>query len=133
MRCKNCGNEVPENSLNCPNCYREISNRDIGTVSNKTVRHADRILALLLAMVPAAFGFLGMGQFYQGRHSRGLGFLVAGLPLYVCIAFFISMYGTLTVGATFLAFGLTVALGIVYFAIFLIQLADTLAGTLMPL
>lgn len=133
MRCKNCGNEVPENSINCPSCYREINNRDRATVESKNIRNADRLVTFLLSLIPAAFGFLGMGQFYQGKYDKGLKFLIAGLPVYFTIYYLISIYGTLEVGVAFFALGATVLLCILYFIIFVIQLADAFVRTLLPL
>lgn len=106
--CPNCGAVVPENSLNCPQCYTDIPRggyvnerdhmREHRTkedfVSQIEKRHKKRSLALLLAIIPAFFGILGLGQIYlDRRYARGYMYLATGL------LFFLSAVGLFVLGS----------------------------------
>lgn len=112
--CPVCGAVVPKNSLTCPQCYTEVPRDDMedeprpsytrrseGRTRDQfreqiTRRHKSQKLAMLLAIVPAFFGVLGLGLIYEDRRdSQGWVFLVAGLILFwVLVALIVSMHVT---------------------------------------
>jgi len=94
--CPNCGAVVPEGSLNCPQCYKEIPRSGAFTEKDRKGRTQEEYkreigerrksmkMSLALAIVPAFFGILGLGQIYQDRRDgRGWGFLAIGLLLFL--------------------------------------------------
>ena len=138
-KCPYCGEEVPTFSVTCPKCYREIPREETETkrssgysVPNDRVpatKTYNRTLILILAIVPALIGIMGMGQIYQGRVEKGIKFLVVGLLSFGIMAF--CMYQMVTVqGWAFLLLGLFIIALLVYFITFIVQALDAYARTL---
>ena len=92
-RCPKCGAVVPDNSLTCPQCYTEVPRdlietepvRDRNEFRERIERRKKNLtISLILAILPAFFGILGLGMIYQdSRDSRGWEFMAAGLILYL--------------------------------------------------
>jgi TM2 domain-containing membrane protein YozV len=58
------------------------------------VKEKDPNIALILALIPGLFGFLGIGHLYIGRIVRGIILLFSGFiigPLIVALAFLLTM------------------------------------------
>lgn len=87
-RCPSCGAQVPPDSLTCPECYTEVP-RDMSERPEQQVevrRSYNRTLSILLAVIPAFFGLLGLSQIYRNHRSvTGWKILVIGLVLYALI------------------------------------------------
>lgn len=139
-RCPNCGELVPSNSLTCPSCYKEIPrdavvyeiHEDDDGPSGRSGAGKDknRTLTLILALL-GVFGFMGLGQIYQGHHRKGSIFLVIGLPMMLILALLISGMGGLSAGWTILSLGLVILIGIPYVLLFIIQFLDAMASSAM--
>ncbi len=137
--CPYCGEEVPSFSLTCPKCYREIpreekkeERRRGPSVPNDrapATQTYSRTIILVLAILPALFGIMGMAQIYQKKTKRGLKFLAVGLASFLIMAF--CMYQMITSGGwAFLLFGLAVISLLVYLGTFIAQLFDAYARSL---
>jgi len=88
-RCPYCGEYVQKNSLTCPKCFKEIP-REPSSVSENVTKEGKKrsgnvpMMALLLAVVPAFVGLLGLGMIYlHPKESKGYWFLIAGLLLFL--------------------------------------------------
>ncbi len=92
-RCPNCGAVVPENSLTCPQCYAEVErelpddgHRDTRQEFREHIRKRNKnmTVSLILAIIPAFFGLLGLGLAYQDyRNPRWMKYLGTGLVLFL--------------------------------------------------
>ncbi len=100
--CPYCGVAVPSNCITCPKCYKSLPREDDGvredgqncgtgsdTVCNKGRSECqfagnDRIIMLILAIVPAFFGVLGLAQIYRDcKDGKGYFFLLVGLVFFI--------------------------------------------------
>lgn len=129
--CPNCGSVVPVGSLTCPQCYTEVprgnewekesrSRRRDGMDRNEFQREIgerrkDMRISRLLSIIPAFFGFLGVGMIYQDHRDRlGWIFLVFGLIVFWCIVGLVELDGGIL--STVLAVVGAIALGALYFS-----------------
>ena len=88
-RCPNCGELVPSNSITCPKCFKKIPNdpepvcnSDTGTGSGPR-RDRSRTIMLILSIVPAFVGLLGLGLIYKyPKRKRGYIALLFGLLVF---------------------------------------------------
>jgi hypothetical protein len=108
--CPYCGVAVPSNCVTCPKCFKNLPRED-GTENSsqnefidgkitreKTEVHDEgvkivkknRKLMLILAIIPAFFGVLGLAQIYREyRNHLGYFFLIVGLILFIPSVFLI--------------------------------------------
>ena len=125
-RCHNCGELVPSNSITCPKCFRKIpmEPEPVKEAQGKRRESGYSIkLALALAIVPALFGILGLGQIYRNyRDLKGYIFLSAGLLFFVPAVFLV-----LPIISVFLA----IPLFVVYAVIFLVSIADLVLSSVL--
>ncbi|WP_400236811.1 hypothetical protein [Methanomethylophilus alvi] len=147
-RCPNCGAVVPKGSLTCPQCYTEVPRDDLDQTEpayggRKYERPRDEYerqlkkrkksltVALILAVVPAFFGILGLGQIYEDRRdSKGWKFLVTGLVFFIILVSMIvllNMSGIL--GAIMMAVPL-ILFGGLYICTAIASVADVYLGSL---
>ncbi|MCL2148099.1 MAG: hypothetical protein FWH47_02020 [Methanomassiliicoccaceae archaeon] len=136
-RCPHCGGRVPENSLTCPACYKEVPRgqpaeppvRSSGGKGGRWTRDVPAA-ALLLSVVPPFFGFLGLGMVYvHPRDGKGYWFLAAGLLLFLSIiGLLLLMRGSGFFSAIALSIALVVLL-IVYVSAAAAALLETLFGS----
>lgn len=105
-RCPYCGELVTSNAITCPCCYKKIEIAETERTAENDIRKekkhmSSQKLALLLAMIPGLFGFLGIGKIYQnGKDRTGWLFLLAGLFLFILSnAIIFGSLGLLTVFA----------------------------------
>ncbi len=127
--CPKCGEAVPSNCLTCPKCYAKLPPEPVKKQQNesrKEPKQKSRDTRLLLTIIPAIFGILGLGQIYRNYKSkRGYIFLLLGLLFFYVgnTLLFLPAFDFLTAALkTLLGVGL---LGI-YVLIFLISLFDSL-------
>ena len=141
-KCPYCGEPVPSFSINCPKCYRSIPREeerpkeDIrkGTVPNDrapSVHVINMRVVLILALIPAAIGFMGMGQIYEREYRKGLYFFIPGFLLFVSLVAIISSYGSFGAG-TFLAVAGTIFLLIIYIGLYAVQAFDAIVRSIIP-
>lgn len=136
-RCPYCNERVPSHSLTCPKCYRDIprEKEDTKTVkdtaaSNSVSRFVtNRTAVLLLALIPSAFGLMGLGQIYERRYKRGLMFLAVGFLLFLTLVLLINSFGHLQGGWPFLATGAAILTGLMFLGVYLFQAFDALVGS----
>lgn len=86
--CPNCGEPVPSNSLTCPKCYAkmppETAEYKAEYSHDQGSREKSGLIRLILTIVPAFFGFLGLGVIYNDYKARiGYEILAVGLIVYV--------------------------------------------------
>lgn len=96
--CPFCGELVPSTSVTCPKCYRKIPAEPVSEksgrsrreradtpVGEKPSRSYNKNIAIILAIVPGLFGFLGLGQIYRDYRRSG-GYIVLAIGLLVFAA-----------------------------------------------
>ena len=87
-RCPYCGERVPSNSITCPKCFKKIPNdpepvRDAGGSGPTAKKDRSRTIMLILAIVPAFIGLLGLGLIYKyPTRKRGYIALLVGLLVF---------------------------------------------------
>ncbi len=89
-RCPNCEELVPSNSITCPKCYKKIPNdpdpvRSGSGDSRSTGSNRSRnsTIMLLLSIIPAFIGLLGLGLIYKyPTRKRGYVALILGLLVF---------------------------------------------------
>lgn len=142
-KCPYCGEEVPSFSLNCPKCFRSIPReKERGRKDSEEYRinedrtlslyRFDRKTVLILALIPAAFGLMGLGQIYEREYKKGTAFLVTGLVLFVSLVSLASNFGSYGHG-TFLAVGGTIFVLLLYIAVYSVQAFDALVRSIIPI
>ena len=139
-KCPYCGEPVPSYSINCPRCYRSIPRGEESKKKEEyrvpddrapSVFTVNRKIVILLALIPAAFGLMGLGQFYEREYRKGLTFLIPGLLMFIMIVTLLtnfSSYGA----AAFLAVGGVIFLLILYIVLYVIQAFDAAVRSLFP-
>ncbi len=147
-RCPRCGTSVPDDSITCPKCYTEVP-RDGTEVSGSAYGRKEyerpgygnggqigkqdksRTIALILAIVPAFFGILGLGQIYQDRRdSMGWKFLAGGLVAFILlISVIFLMDATGVLGIIMMAVPMII-LGGIYVCTAIVSVADVWFGSL---
>lgn len=144
-KCPYCGEPIPSFSLNCPKCYRNVPREEMkeeedikGKRSSIPDDKAPSIvtfnkkIVLLLALVPAAFGIMGMAQMYERNYKRGLTFLCIGLPLFIALVLLISNVNAMGTGWTILSVGCILICLIFFIITYIIQVFDALVRSLFP-
>ncbi len=117
-RCPSCGELVPSNSITCPKCYRKIPNdpepvRNDWGGTGDAGRRKDRsgTIMLLLSVIPAFVGLLGLGLIYRyPARKRGYVALILGLLVFA---------GALAATLSIILIPLAVPLWILYVLMFL--------------
>ena len=84
--------------------------------------------SILLSVIPAAFGAMGLGLIYLGDKNRGFKFLLLGIPLMILIVLLLMNFGG-SFGRTILSLGLLVLSGLAFTALFVMQLLMTIAAS----
>ena len=129
--CPFCGELVPSTSVTCPKCYRKIPAEPIPEkqerkrrertdtpVGERPKRGYNKNIALVLAVVPGFFGFLGLGQIYRDyRRTGGYFLLLIGLLVFAAAMLLLSNNGhgfTIGVLSTIGAFPLMLLYAFMY-------------------
>ncbi len=69
--CPKCGEPVPSNCITCPKCYAKMPSEPPQQYreEKRETKHTDsNTLRLIMVIVPALFGFLGVWQIYRDYH-----------------------------------------------------------------
>jgi energy-converting hydrogenase Eha subunit A len=132
-KCPRCGERLDGNSLTCPKCYAEVSRETpVQRDEDRSGQPRNKVSAavVLLAIIPAFFGILGLGQIYRDhRERKGYYFLIAGLVIFIPLAaLFVIMLNSGLLSAIFL-FLADVLLFILYLSAALAALLDALFGS----
>jgi hypothetical protein len=140
-RCPHCGEYVDNNSLTCPKCFKEIP-RDIPVSSEprtqstdpKSGRSINKNLTVLLALIPAFFGLLGLGQIYrEPRESKGYILLAIGVVIFVpFVLLFMTMIHSGFLSAL-LIFVMELVLFLIYVGVALYALVDVALGSVLKM
>ncbi|MDR3283449.1 MAG: hypothetical protein LBS92_07590 [Candidatus Methanoplasma sp.] len=132
-RCPECGERLGSDSLTCPKCYAEVPREPSVQRPKRGEGRPKRKFAgvvVLLAIIPAFFGVLGLGQIFRNpRGKRGYCFLVAGLAVFVPFAaLFVIMLNSGLLSAIFL-FLADAVLFVIYLSAALAALLDAMFGS----
>ena len=140
-KCPYCGEYVPSNSVNCPKCYRDIPRDEYkvegddkkGVPNDRapSVRRFDMKIVILLALIPAAMGLMGMGQMYEREYGKGFFFLIPGLMMFIALVFLFTNFGSFGAGA-FLAVVGIIFLLILYIGLYAVQAFDAIVRSIIP-
>jgi hypothetical protein len=129
-RCPHCMEPVPSNSINCPACFKQIPRNEPAASREHgyEMKRKDGRTALLLSLIPAAFGAMGLGLIYLGDERKGLRFLIVGIPLMILMVLLLmSLDGSF--GRTILSLGLLILSGLLFTVLFAAQLLMTVAAS----
>jgi len=128
-RCPHCSEAVPPNSLNCPSCFRDTPRTETAPAQERGTAPARKYgrLALLLSVIPGAFGAMGLGLIYLGD-KRGWGFLLPGILLFVLIIALLANVGS-SLGWTLFSVGLLILFVPLFLLLFALQVFMTLAAS----
>ena len=142
-KCPYCGEMVPSFSINCPKCYRsipreeekpkeDIKGQGVPNDRAPSIQRFDRRIVVILALIPAAIGLMGLGQLYEREYPKGFRFLIMGLILFIPLVYLLSNYNSFGDG-TFLAAAGAVFLLILYIVLYVIQAFDALVRSIIPI
>jgi len=97
MFCVNCGKELSNQAVYCPNCGHPVraSGMAPGYRADKTVSPYSRLATLLFCLL---LGFFGVHRFYVGKVGTGILMLITigGLGIWVAIDFILIVVGGFT-------------------------------------
>ncbi len=97
MFCANCGKELSNQAVYCPNCGHPVRSPGLspGYRSDKTVSLKSRLATLLFCIF---LGWLGVHRFYVGKVGTGVLMLITagGLGIWVLIDFITIVVGGFT-------------------------------------
>ena len=141
-KCPYCGESVPSFSINCPKCYRSIPREeyrinddpiDSGIPNDRapSLQVYNRKTVMLLALIPAALGFMGLGQMYMKEYNKGVKFLAVGLATFISLVLLITNYDSFGSGK-FFAVALTIFLFILFIGTYVVQAFDAIVRSLIP-
>jgi hypothetical protein len=140
-KCPNCGEYVDNNSLTCPRCFKEIP-RDVPVSSEPRAQSTDakggrtvyKNLTVVLALIPAFFGLLGLGQIYRDpTKPRGYVLLAIGVVIFVpFVLLFLTMIHSGPLSAL-LIFVIELVLFLIYVGVALYALVDVALGSVFKL
>ena len=142
-KCPYCGEEVPSFSINCPKCYKDLpreekkepkEDKKKGPIPNDrapSVRIINMKLVLVLALIPAALGIMGMGQMYEGYYRKGVFFLVIGLIIFIPLVLLIANIGYMGGAAVFGVIGIIFLL-IMFIIAYAVQAFDAIIRSIIP-
>ncbi len=95
MYCSNCGKELSDQALSCPNCGHPTRNIRPGYDKTKGISPKSRLAALLLVIF---LGYLGVHRFYVGKVGTGILMILTagGLGIWWAIDFIMIVVGSFT-------------------------------------
>lgn len=132
-RCPHCRELIPEFSVNCPRCYRNIPPEDSGRSPiddgmPPSLQTVNRRNVALLALIPGAIGLMGLGQFYQKDYRKGWIFLCTGVLLMATIVLLVTNISASVAGVFSVI--LTVFVVIMFIGAYIIQAFDAIVRVL---
>ena len=86
---------------------------------------------MILALIPAAIGLMGLGQIYMKEYGKGVRFLIVGMLIFVSIVALITNFDSFGNGK-FLAVALTIFLFILFIGTYVVQAFDAIVRSLIP-
>ena len=118
MFCSSCGTQVESSAQFCPNCGMKVEHSvgqpaaaqppPAATPSALTAPaptpKRDPMIAMLLELLPALFGFLGIGWIYIGETNKGIMFLVGYILILIVECILLTVFSVCTCGLGSLAF-----------------------------
>ena len=141
-KCPFCGEPVPSNSLNCPKCYRDIPREEYrieedirkGVPNDRapSIRKINMKVVIILALIPAAIGLMGMGQLYEREYGKALFFFIPGLLMFIALVALFTNFGSFGAGA-FLAVAGIIFLLILYIGLYAVQAFDAIVRSIIPI
>ncbi len=97
MYCSNCGKELSDQAVSCPNCGHPVrpASMNPGYDRTKSVSPKSRLATLLLAIF---LGYFGVHRFYVGKIGTGILmiFTAGGLGIWWAIDFIMIVVGSFT-------------------------------------
>ena len=135
-RCPYCKERVPEFSVNCPRCYRDIppeasGRTPIDDARAPSVNAVNRRAVAMLALIPGAIGLMGLGHFYQKDYRKGAMFLSMGILMMAAIVILVSGISASVTGV--MSIILTVFMVIMFIGTYLIQAFDAIVRSLFKI
>ena len=135
-RCPYCKERVPEFSINCPRCYRDIppeasGRRPIDDSRAPSIHTVNRRAIAMLALIPGAIGLMGLGHFYQKDYRKGAMFLCMGVLMMTAIVILVSGISASVTGV--LSIVLTVFMVIMFIGTYLVQAFDAMVRSLFTI
>ncbi len=132
-RCPYCKELVPEFSVNCPRCYRDIPRESAGRKPidddrAPSVDMVNRRAVALLALIPGAIGLMGLGHFYQKDFRTGGMFLCMGVLMMSAIVLLVTSISSSVAGM--MSVVLTVFMVIMFIGTYLVQAFDAIMRSL---
>ncbi|MBE6517072.1 MAG: hypothetical protein E7Z67_02660 [Thermoplasmata archaeon] len=132
-RCPYCKELVPEFSVNCPRCYRDIppeasGRKPIDEGRAPSVKSVNRRAIAMLALIPGAVGLMGLGHFYQKDYRKGLMFLCMGVVMMTAIVMLVTSISASISGVFSVV--LTVFMVIMFIGTYLLQAFDAMVRSL---
>ena len=124
MFCPSCGNQVDSSAQFCPNCGTKVEQPaqpaavppsptppppaaiapDAPASSGTAPQKRDPTIAMLLEILPALFGILGIGWIYIGETNKGIMFLVGYIIILMIEGILLTVFSVCTCGLGTLAF-----------------------------
>ena len=141
-KCPYCGEPVPSFSINCPKCYKTIPREEpkareqpkserIPNDRAPSVQVYNRKVVMLLALIPAALGLMGLGQIYMKEYNKGVKFLIVGMTTMICLSLFISNFDSFG-SWKFLAVILIIFMLMFFIGTYVVQAFDAIVRSLIP-
>lgn len=131
-RCPYCGELIPEFSINCPKCYRDVPRKEkarpVEDGRAPSIHSVNRRAVALLALIPGAIGLMGLGHIYQKDYRKGLMFLCVGVIL--MFALVVTMTGIAPTALGALSVVMTVFLVLMFIGTYLVQAFDAIVRSL---
>ncbi len=132
-KCPNCGELVPDFSVTCPKCFKEVPRKEekpkeVPKERAPALQTINKWIVIILAFVPSLFGFMGLAQMYQRKFKRGLFFLITGLILFAVLVS--SVFYLVRSDNPFLVIvGIVIVIvfGLMFVATYIIQALDAFA------
>ena len=141
-KCPYCGEAVPSYSLNCPKCYRDLpreeyrveddSRRGVPNDRAPSVHRVNMKIVILLALIPAAMGFMGMAQMYEREYSKGFYFFIPGFLMFIALVYLFTNFNSFGAGA-FLGVAGIIFLLILYIGLYAVQAFDAIVRSIIPI
>jgi len=99
--CKQCGEEISQDTRFCPHCGTEQISYVTPPPSQAGLETKNTGLTALIALILGIFGIWGAGHIYVGKLTRGIVLIILGI-LIEWVLGFVLIFGALSMGAHWL-------------------------------